>query len=326
MSGHIELERAISSIIIGHRHRTDLGDLDALAASIERFGLLQPPTVTPDGVLVCGRRRLAAVEKLGWRTTPVWVRSGVSDRLGHLLAEQDDNVLHKPLTPLEAAALYRELKELLAEDAARRQEASRFSRDRQPGDPVDGGGNLPPPSTPSGKTRDQAAAMIPGAAGRRTLDKIEYIQQSATRTDLGETATRQIEVILAEIDAGQPVDPRYVQVRALVEGARERRDADLDAMAREALARAQAAPRKRKQEPAPVAPMVWTTRSFLVIWGELDGWWTHYDPAELAGELTDEQIEMFLTIADATAEFAAALRTAHTTTEVDATERHLRAL
>lgn len=124
--GHIELERTVSSITIGSRHRTDLGDIDALAASIDRDGLLQPITITPEGVLVCGRRRLAAIQKLGWRTVNVWVRSGISDRLGHLLAEQDDNLLHKDLTPLEAASLYRELKELLAEDAARRQEATRF--------------------------------------------------------------------------------------------------------------------------------------------------------------------------------------------------------
>lgn len=50
--GHIELDRTIESIVIGHRHRRDLGDIDALAASIERMGLLQPPTLTPDGVLV----------------------------------------------------------------------------------------------------------------------------------------------------------------------------------------------------------------------------------------------------------------------------------
>ena len=31
--GHIELERSIDSIRIGSRHRTDLGDIDALAAS-----------------------------------------------------------------------------------------------------------------------------------------------------------------------------------------------------------------------------------------------------------------------------------------------------
>ena len=96
-----------------------LGDIDALAASIGRDGLLQPLTITIDGVLVCGARRLAAIKKLGWRTVNVWVRSGLSDRLGQLLAEQDDNMLHKPYTQLEAAGLYREIKELMAEDAAR---------------------------------------------------------------------------------------------------------------------------------------------------------------------------------------------------------------
>lgn len=327
-SGHIELDRAVSSIRIGTRHRTDLGDIDALAASIERYGLLQPPTITPDGVLVCGRRRLAAIVQLGWRTVSVWVRSGISDRLGHLLAEQDDNLLHKPLTPLEAAALYRELRTLMAEDAARRQEATRFSSDRQPGDETgsDGGGKLPPPSTPAGKTRDQAAAMVPGTLARRTLDKIDYLTEAATREDLGETTRQQIADMLDEIDAGQPVDPRYQQVRAMVDEVAQRRDADLDAMAQEALARAKAAvPRKRTQAPVVVAPMVWTARSFTVIWGELDQWWTHYEPAHLITELTDEQIELFLSIADATAEFATKIRTV-LADRGEKVERHLRAL
>jgi hypothetical protein len=52
----------------------------------------------------------------------VWVRSDVSDRLGHLLAEQDDNAEHKPLTQVEAAGLYRELTQLMREDAERRQQ------------------------------------------------------------------------------------------------------------------------------------------------------------------------------------------------------------
>ena len=50
-SGEIVLDRAVESIIVGHRHRQDLGDLDALADSIARKGLLQPPTITPDWVL-----------------------------------------------------------------------------------------------------------------------------------------------------------------------------------------------------------------------------------------------------------------------------------
>ena len=60
-TGHIELDRTVESIQVGRRHRRDLGDLDALAASIERDGLLQPITITPDGLLVCGVRRLAAI-------------------------------------------------------------------------------------------------------------------------------------------------------------------------------------------------------------------------------------------------------------------------
>ena len=99
-TGHIELERAVDSIRVGSRHRRDLGDLNPLAASIEREGLLQPITITPDGILVCGARRLAALKQLAFRSVNVWVRSGVSDRLGQLLAEQDDNQLHKPLTSL----------------------------------------------------------------------------------------------------------------------------------------------------------------------------------------------------------------------------------
>ena len=65
--GHIELDRAVDSIRVGRRHRTGFGDLDALADSIERDGLLQPITVTPDGILVCGARRLAAIKQLGWQ-------------------------------------------------------------------------------------------------------------------------------------------------------------------------------------------------------------------------------------------------------------------
>lgn len=125
-TGHIELERTIDSIVVGSRHRVELGDIDALAASIERDGLLQPPTVTPEGVLVCGARRIAALRKLGYKKVNVFVRSGISDRLQRLMAEQADNVLHKPFTQTEAAALYRELKTLMAEDAARRQAATQF--------------------------------------------------------------------------------------------------------------------------------------------------------------------------------------------------------
>ena len=129
--GHVELERSVASIWAGRRHREDYGDLDALVESIVRDGLLQSITITPDGMLICGARRLAAIRKLGWKTVNVWVRSGISTTLGLLLAEQDDNLLHKPLTRTEEATLYAELKALMVEDAAGRQEASRFTSNQE---------------------------------------------------------------------------------------------------------------------------------------------------------------------------------------------------
>lgn len=48
-AGHIELERAVDSIIVGRRHRQDHGDLAPLVESIRRNGLLQPITITLDG-------------------------------------------------------------------------------------------------------------------------------------------------------------------------------------------------------------------------------------------------------------------------------------
>lgn len=201
-TGHIELNRTVESIVVGNRHRTDLGDLTALAESIARDGLLQPLTVTIDGVLVCGARRLAAIKMLGWRTVSVWVRSGISGRLGHLLAEQDDNMLHKDLTPVEAAALYRELKTLMAEDAARRQAATRFSAENQPG--KDGAGKFPAPSEPVGRASEQAAAMIPGGASYKTLDKIDYLRQVTDDPDLPATVRGDAAAELERIDAGGP--------------------------------------------------------------------------------------------------------------------------
>lgn len=322
-TGHIELDRTVESIIVGNRHRTDLGDLTALAESIARDGLLQPLTVTIDGALVCGARRLAAIKLLGWRTVSVWVRSGISGRLGHLLAEQDDNMLHKDLTPVEAAALYRELKTLMAEDASRRQAATRFSAENQPG--KDGAGKFPAPSFPVGRASEQAAAMIPGGASYKTLDKIDYLRQVTDDPDLPATVRGDAAAELERIDAGAPVHPGFERIRAAVtEAASE--TTDLEALAQEAVARAQAA----QTNPAPVTstgetePARWPVRAFVATWSELADWWTHYDAEVLANELNDEQIASFLATADGTSAFADELRTARQV--LSNPRRHLRAL
>ena len=66
----------IADIRIGKRFRKDLGDIDALAGSIEDIGLLNPITVDENGKLSAGARRLAACKQLGWKTIPINVVGG----------------------------------------------------------------------------------------------------------------------------------------------------------------------------------------------------------------------------------------------------------
>ena len=63
------LETRCDSIQIGERHRKDLGNLEALAASIAAEGLLQPIGITEENVLVFGERRLRAVQDVLRRET-----------------------------------------------------------------------------------------------------------------------------------------------------------------------------------------------------------------------------------------------------------------
>lgn len=319
--GSVQVERTVASIRVGNRHRADLGEIEVLAESIKRDGLLQPITVTPDGFLVCGARRLAALKLLGVKTVNVWVRSGLSDRLGQLLAEQDDNMLHKPLTPLEATALYRELNEVMAEDAARRQEASRFSATNQPGQ-EDSERKFRTPSEPTGRAKEQAAAMIPGGASYRTYDKIGYVEQIATNPKHPDELRTAARAELDQIQAGGPVDPAYTRIRTLAadiaEQARAGKDAELHRIADEALARvkgdAKAKKRATRHTPPPVEEGIARlgARAFVLTWTDLESWWTRYDLDQLAADLTDEQADQFYATVEGTTAFAGELRAVRT--------------
>jgi hypothetical protein len=61
-------EVPIAAILIGERRREDLGDINDLAESIQRFGLITPIGITDDNQLVVGLRRLRACQTLGWST------------------------------------------------------------------------------------------------------------------------------------------------------------------------------------------------------------------------------------------------------------------
>lgn len=315
--GHIELERQVDSIRVGIRHRTELGDLGPLMDSIQRLGLLQPVTIDPDGVLICGRRRLEAVKRLGWNTARVWVRTGLSDELSQLLAQQDENATHKPFTPLEAAALFREMKTLLHEDAVRRQRATRFGAETDkagetPGQ--SGDGESPSPQRRGlGEVRRQAATMVTQRDSHQQLERIsemERVSADATRpASLRQIATDELETIRN----GGGVEPSYQRVKAAMKLAvlhapAESEDAVLAQMS-ETLKRAKADNARRVKEnrakrASAAANAKRSVRSFALMWGELDGWSKHYDTAAIASELKADDWALFLRVLDETKNFA----------------------
>lgn len=339
--GFIELERTVASITVGVRHRTDHGNLAQLIASIERDGLLQPITITPDGVLVCGARRLAAITQLGWRTVNVWVRSGITDRLGALLAEQDDNLLHKPLTPTEQATLYRELKEIMAEDAAQRQAATQFGPGGKHGG-ESGDANLASPYIgDAGASRAQAARMVTGRASYTTLERIAHLQALAEDSEQTEEVRHRAREELAAIETGSPVYPAFQRINAhtsLAELERIANDSDateavrhhasvaadhirqtpadtkaaeLERLATEALQRVKEQTKTKKPRPLRPAPNQdeghvpqFPVRAFRVLWNEMANWWRHYDAADIARALTDEEHDAFQETITGTTGFA----------------------
>lgn len=314
--GHIELERSIDSIRIGARHRTDLGDIEALASSIEQKGLLQPITVTPDGILICGARRVAALRQLGVRKINVWVRSGLSDRLTQLLAEQDDNALHKALSPTEAATLYREVKALLAEDARRRQEASRFGSQNEPSGP-DGAATVAAPVTSiDGYTRAQAAILVTGRRSYTTLERIGELQRIASDESSADELRERALAELDTIQEGGSVASAHRRITAKItelarpphaEPERASTEVDLGQLVKDALDRNSGAS-SQATRPSHFSDTKLPVRSFVFQWNDLRDWWVKYDYAEVASQLTDEQWEQFEEAVAGTIAFAERMR------------------
>lgn len=313
--GHIELERSVDSIIVGVRHRENPEEgIEPLVTSIKRLGLLQPVTITPDGVLVCGARRLQAVKRLGWRTLKVWVRSGISDELSRLLAQQDENEQRKPLTRREQAALFQELRRLMHEDAQRRQRESQFDKGgKQKGS--DGPGAAPGPQG-HGDTRHQAAVAVTGKASYHYLEQISAIERAAADRSLPETVRRIAEAELEAIEGGADVKPAYYRVQAAKELIADEGSTpsgpvsqdELNAITNDALADlGQRRGRGNRPKPRP-GDSHRSLRAFLLTWGDLDGWSRYYNPADIAAQLKQEDWEMFQRVLAETTAFADEVR------------------
>jgi len=90
-------EIPISDVVVGERFRKEFGDLDDLASSIERVGLIHPIVVTDENDLIAGERRLRACMQLGMESIPVVYREDVDEHLLREL-ELEENIARKDMT------------------------------------------------------------------------------------------------------------------------------------------------------------------------------------------------------------------------------------
>lgn len=81
-----------------------------IAASIVKYGLVNPPHVEPDGDIITGHGRHLALQELGWKTVPVIVRYDLTKAEAAALrladnkvaeGEIDTNALHEELRWLD---------------------------------------------------------------------------------------------------------------------------------------------------------------------------------------------------------------------------------
>ncbi|GAA1996454.1 hypothetical protein GCM10009777_36600 [Microbacterium pumilum] len=265
----------------------------------------------------------------------MWIRGGISDRLTQVLAEQDENALHKPLSPTEAAALYRECKMLLAEDAARRQVASRFGAgdtQPQPGGAVT---VTAPSKRNDGDTRTQAALMVTGRRSFTTLERIGRLQDIAADQSLPAEVRVRARAELDAVEGGAPVLPAFrrvsegqvlAELETVAKSPRvtaETRDAANTAASkirageapswgedpRQFAAHAMAQSKSDQPGPAAMHKVISAElKRFVYTWDDLARWWERFDPGVIASGLTPEEWQRFEQTLEGSRRFAERVR------------------
>jgi hypothetical protein len=161
-------------VVVGNRHRKDMGDIGELADSIAAVGLLHPPVLTEGLKLVVGARRLEAVRKLGWDKVPCLLVADLDELLFALRAEQDENTCRKDFDRLEAVSLGKSLMPLEKKNAAERKEQAagkpRGAKKARTVSP----GKFP---EQNGQTRDRVGKVV-GMSGK-TFERAEEVADKA---------------------------------------------------------------------------------------------------------------------------------------------------
>ncbi len=90
----------LKDIIVEDRFREDYGEIEVLAESIEKYGLLHPPVIDKNYNLIAGGRRYQACEFLGWEEIDVNMLEEL-DELTRKEIELEENLKRKDFTWVE---------------------------------------------------------------------------------------------------------------------------------------------------------------------------------------------------------------------------------
>lgn len=103
----------IEEIMIKKRIRKNLGDLNILAESLKKHGLLNPITLTSGKELIAGERRLQAAKLLGWTSIEaVLLDEENCTDVSKLEIEIEENIQRKSLQSDELTDAYMRLEKL----------------------------------------------------------------------------------------------------------------------------------------------------------------------------------------------------------------------
>lgn len=92
----------VESIIVRHRLRRELGDIDGLMESLRKHGQLAPILINRRHELIAGFRRLEAARRLGWTAVKAEIVDSQSDT-DRLELEIEENVQRRDLSQDEVA-------------------------------------------------------------------------------------------------------------------------------------------------------------------------------------------------------------------------------
>lgn len=211
------VKRTIDTIKVGERHRKDLGDIPSLAVSISKVGLLNPITVTSEGLLIAGHRRLEACKHLGWRLIQCVVADDLKSAIARLTAERDENTERKEMSVTERLSLAKALSELEIPKARQRQSHGQTA----PGKSIEGNGSNASPhervsDSPAKTLRHREVDDIVGPAvgwSGTTYGRAKAVVKATTDESLTEEQRQVAKQALADMDETGNIAGSYRRVR-----------------------------------------------------------------------------------------------------------------